>query len=207
MTKILAFAASTRSASFNQAALEVAVQGAQEAGASVTTLMLREFPLPIYDQDAEAADGLPEHVLTLRAHFAAHDGLLIAVPEYNGFFPPIYKNTLDWLSRPAPEDSPAPFANKTAAVISASPGGLGGMRGLPHAKHLLQNLGIFVLPQSHAVGSAHEVFSDKNFASSRHASSLKSIGEALAETTAKLGRQDQLPSSANPPAPTNNGAT
>ncbi|MDA0768452.1 MAG: NADPH-dependent FMN reductase, partial [Verrucomicrobia bacterium] len=84
------------------------------------------------------------------------------------------------------EDSPAPFANKTAAVISASPGGLGGVRGLPHAKLLLQNLGILVLPQSHAVASAHHVFSSPDFPSSRHATSLKSIGQALAQTTTAL---------------------
>ncbi len=186
MPSILAFAASTRNGSFNQSALEVAAEGARDAGSSVTLLSLKDYPLPLFDQDLEAADGLPANVLALRKLFAAHHALLIAVPEYNGFFPPLYKNTLDWLSRPAPDDSPAPFANKTAAVISASPGGLGGVRGLPHAKLLLQNLGILVLPQSHAVAGAHDVFSAPDFPSSRHATSLKSVGQALAQTTAAL---------------------
>lgn len=186
MSNILAFAASTRSGSFNQAALEVAAEGARDAGAFVTLLNLKDHPLPLYDQDLEAADGLPENVLALREIFAAHDSLLVAVPEYNGFFPPLFKNTLDWLSRPAPDDSPEPFDDKTAAVISASPGGLGGMRGIPHAKLLLQNLGFLVLPQSHAVGSAHSVFSADDFSDSRHANTLKSIGQALAKTTSAL---------------------
>jgi NAD(P)H-dependent FMN reductase len=186
MSSILAFAASTRQGSFNQSAVQTAAEGAREAGASVTVLRLAEFPLPLFDQDLEERDGLPENVLALRDLFSKHDALLIAVPEYNGFFPPLFKNTLDWLSRPAPDDSPNPFTNKTAAMVSASPGGLGGLRGLPHAKHLLQNLGILVLPKSHAVGGAHEVFSAEDFDDSHHASSLKAVGKALAETTARL---------------------
>jgi chromate reductase len=186
MPNILAFSASTRTGSFNQAALEVAAEGARDAGAFVTLLSLKDHPLPLFDQDLEAEEGLPESALNLREIFAAHDAILVAVPEYNGFFPPLFKNTLDWLSRPAPEDSPEPFANKTAAVISASPGGLGGLRGLPHAIQFLQNLGFLVLPKSHAVGGAHSVFSAEDFSESRHAASLKSVGQALAETTAKL---------------------
>ena len=186
MTRILAFAASTRTGSFNQTALEVAGLGAREAGAEVTLLSLKDYPLPLFDQDLEAAEGLPENVLKLRTIFSEHDGLLVASPEYNGFFTPLLKNTLDWLSRPAPDDSPAPFDGKTAAILSASPGGLGGIRGLPHAKLLLENLGILVLPQTHAVGSAHDVFGASDFAESRHAEGLRSLGRALAETVGKL---------------------
>ena len=149
MPNILAFAASTRSGSFNQAALEVAAEGARESwrqrhppSTSRTTPSLSSIRTSKRPMDS------PPPFLALREIFAAHDAILVAVPEYNGFFPPLYKNTLDWLSRPAPDDSPDPFADKSAAVISASPGGLGGMRGLPHAKLLLQNLGILVLPQS-----------------------------------------------------------
>ena len=186
MTNILAFAASTRSGSFNQTALEVAADGARDTGAEVTLLSLKDYPLSLFDQDLEAADGLPENVLALRNIFAEHDALLVASPEYNGFFTPLLKNTLDWLSRPAPDDSPAPFADKTAALLSASPGGLGGIRALPHARLLLENLGILVLPQSHGVGAAHEVFGDPDFADSHHAQGLQSLGRALAETVAKL---------------------
>lgn len=186
MPKILAFAASTRPGSFNQTALEVAAAGARDAGAEVTLLALKDYPLPIFSEDLEAADGLPENVLKLRAMFAGHDALLVATPEYNGFFTPLLKNTLDWLSRPGPDDSAGPFANKTAALVSASPGGFGGIRGLPHAKLLLENLGILVLPKSHGVGSAHEVFKSADFADSRHAKGLQAVGRALAETSAKL---------------------
>lgn len=186
MTKILAFAASTRAGSFNQAALEVAAAGARETGADVTLLSLGNYPLPVFDQDMEAKEGLPDNILKLRTIFAEHDGLLVASPEYNGFFTPLLKNTLDWLSRPAPENSPAPFANKTAALLSASPGGLGGIRALPHAKLLLENLGILVLPQTHGVGSAHDVFGADDFAGSRHAQGLQALGRSLAETVAKL---------------------
>lgn len=186
MTRILAFAASTRAGSLNQTAVEVAARGARHAGADVTLLALKDYPLPIFDQDREAAEGLPDNALQLRAIFAGHHGLLVASPEYNGFFTPLLKNTLDWLSRPGPDGSPAPFANKTAGLVSASPGRLGGIRGLPHTRLLLENLGILVLPGFHGVGSAHDVFGADDFADSDHARGLETVGRLLAETTTAL---------------------
>ena len=181
--KILAFAASTRTGSFNQQAVEIAAGGARDAGADVTLLSLADHPLPLFDQDLEAAEGTPANALALRQIFADHHALLIASPEYNGFFTPLYKNTIDWLSRPAGDDAPAPFADKVAAVVAASPGGLGGLRGIPHARLLLENLGVLVIPATHAAGSAHESLADPE---GRASQGLRDVGAALARTTAAL---------------------
>ena len=103
--RILAFAGSAREESFNKRLVRVAAAGAEAAGVACTVLDLRDFPLPIYDGDLEAAEGLPENAKRLRELFLAHQGLLIASPEYNSSISPLLKNTLDWVSRaPAASD-------------------------------------------------------------------------------------------------------
>ena len=63
--------------------------------------------------------------------FLAHGALLISAPEYNSSISGVLKNAIDWVSRPAPGEAPlACFDGKIAALLSASPGGWGGLRGL-----------------------------------------------------------------------------
>ena len=117
MPRILAFASSTRRESFNKKLVAIAAQGAREAGAEVTLINLKDFPLPLFDQDLEAEQGIPENGKRLKKLFIDHDGLLIASPEYNGSFPAILKNAIDWVSRPAPgEPSLAAFRGKVATL-------------------------------------------------------------------------------------------
>jgi chromate reductase len=159
--KILAFAGSLRKGSFNKMLLNYAVQGATEAGAEVTVVDLAEYQLPIYDGDAESHLGIPADGLKLKNLFAENDGLLLASPEYNGFFSGVMKNTIDWVSRKGPgEEANASFSNKWAAVVSASPGPMGGMRAVPHLQHLLLNLKCKVLPESFSLVSAGAAFDE-----------------------------------------------
>ena len=158
--RLLAFCGSARRESFSRRLLAVAVASARAAGAEVTELDLRSDLLPMYDGDLEATQGLPAAALELKAQFAAHDGFLIASPEYNGFFPPLLKNTIDWVSRPAPKvpNAPDPYAGKAAGLVAASPGALGGIRCLPHLRLLLTNLGVTVSPAQLALGQADRAF-------------------------------------------------
>ena len=95
MPRILAFAGSTRVDSFNKRLVKIAASGAQAAGADVTVLDLREVPLPLYDGDLEARQGLPENAKKLRALLIGHDGLLISSPEYNSSITGVLKNAID----------------------------------------------------------------------------------------------------------------
>ncbi|BAY49426.1 putative reductase [Scytonema sp. HK-05] len=90
--KILAFAGSARQDSVNKKLVKIAVEGAKAAGAEVTYLDFRDLPLPLYDGDLEEAEGLPENALKLKALMKAHQGFLIASPEYNSSITPLLKN-------------------------------------------------------------------------------------------------------------------
>lgn len=159
IAKILAFSGSARSHSFNQRLVEIAASGARSAGAVVTEISLRDFPMPLFDEDWERDRGLPEATLRLKSLFREHAGLLIACPEYNSSITPLLKNTLDWVSRPAPGEPPlVAFRGKSAALFAASPGALGGLRGLVHVRAILGNIGVMVLPDQVAVGTAHGAF-------------------------------------------------
>jgi chromate reductase len=104
--KILAFAGSTRSASYNKQLVRFAADAARAAGAEVTLLDLRDYPLPLFDGDLEDKEGLPENAKKLKAIFREHDALLISSPEYNSSITAVLKNTIDWVSRTETDDEP-----------------------------------------------------------------------------------------------------
>jgi len=157
--KILAFAGSTRKESFNKKLVKIAADAARAAGAEVTYLDLKDIPMPLYDGDLEAEQGLPENAKKLKALMIAHDGFLISAPEYNSSISGVLKNALDWASRPAPgEASLACFTGKVVTLMSASSGALGGLRSLVTVRSMLSNIGVLVLPAQVAVPKAHEAF-------------------------------------------------
>jgi chromate reductase len=156
---ILAIAGSTRQGSFNARLLEIAIAGAEAVGGNVSRLDLKAYPLPLYDGDVEADGGLPPAAAALKRQIAAHAGLLIASPEYNGSMPPLLVNVLAWTSRPEAGEAPGEvYKGKVAALVSASPAAFGGMRGLAPLSSLLGNLGVLVLPYPIGVGGAPGCF-------------------------------------------------
>ncbi|MFT3809104.1 MAG: NADPH-dependent FMN reductase [Micropepsaceae bacterium] len=121
MTHITAIAGSLRKASFNLGLANAARDVAPD-GVTVTVHTLHGIPL--YDGDAEAASGLPEAVVKLKDAILASDAVLLVTPEYNNGIPGVFKNAIDWLSRPS-GDIPKIFGNRPFGVIGASPGGFG----------------------------------------------------------------------------------
>ncbi|MBD2461966.1 NAD(P)H-dependent oxidoreductase [Oscillatoria sp. FACHB-1407] len=186
--KILAFAGSARKDSLNKKLVKIAAEGARAAGAEVTSLDFRDLPLPLYDEDLEAAEGLPENALKLKALMKEHHGFLIACPEYNSSITPLLKNAIDWASRREP-DEPwlACFQGKVAVLMSASPGGLGGLRGLVHVRSILGNIGVIVLPDQKAIGNAGQAFDENgNLQDESQQTEVLQLGSKLASITAKL---------------------
>lgn len=187
--KILVFAGSTRSASYNKQLARFAANAATAAGAEVTLLDLRDYTLPLFDEDLEEQQGLPENAKKLKALFRAHDAFIIASPEYNSSITAVLKNTIDWCSRSESDDEPAlaAYRGKTALLLSASPGGFGGMRGLVHLRSVLGNIGVIVLPDQVAVPKAHEVFdSAGGIKDERTAGQVTRVVKGLVDFQSKL---------------------
>jgi NAD(P)H-dependent FMN reductase len=186
--RILAFAGSARRESFNKRLIKIAAAAAETAGAEVTLIELADYPLPLFNQDLEADEGLPANAVALKKLFLEHDGLLLSCPEYNSSITPLLKNTIDWVSRQAPGEGPlAAYKGKVATLMSASPGRLGGLRGLVHVRSILSNIGVLVLPDQVAVSEAHGSFTpDGGLKDAKLHESIKKLGRGLAEFLKKL---------------------
>jgi NAD(P)H-dependent FMN reductase len=187
--RILAFGGSLRRDSFNQKIAAIAAEGAREAGAEVTLIALRDFPMPIFDQELEAASGMPAEAKKLKELFLKADGLIIASPEYNSSVTATLKNAIDWVSRVESADEPplSALSGKTALILSASPGGLGGLRGLVHLRAILGNLGITVLPDQIAIPAAYDAIkADGSLTDPKQTAQVKKLGSTLANQLKKL---------------------
>jgi chromate reductase len=186
--KILCFAGSTRSGSWNARLASLAAESVRTAGGTPTLISLRDYPMPLFDEDLESASGMPGPATELKQIFLQHQGLVIASPEYNSSISGVLKNTIDWVSRSAPgEPLKAAFLGKTAAIMSASPGGLGGIRGLVHLRSILQNIGILVLPDQLTISSAHQAFTpDGHLAKDSAETTLNQLCRDLVRVSSQL---------------------
>ncbi|QDQ28444.1 NAD(P)H-dependent oxidoreductase [Chitinimonas arctica] len=157
-TRILVFAGSARRDSLNKRLAAALAAALSDAGAEVSLIDLADFEMPLYHGDWESAHGVPEAATRLNTLMLSHDALALASPENNASISALMKNTLDWLSRIKGGEG---FAGKTALLTAASPGALGGLRGLNHLRDILHSLGVGTLPQTLAVSRAHEAFTDE----------------------------------------------
>ena len=184
--RILVFAGSLRTGSFNEKLARAAVPAIQTAGGRATKITLGDYPLPIYDADLEAENGVPDNARRLANHFLAHQGIFIAAPEYNAGPTPLLKNAIDWVSRVKVEGGPAfaPFRDRVFALGAASPGGLGGYRGLMQLRQSLElQLTATVIPEMVSVPGAGNAFAeDGTLTAERPAGMLTKVAKVLVET-------------------------
>lgn len=182
--KLLAFSGSLRKESFNQKLVQIAAEGARRAGAEVTVVSLADFDLPLLNEDHEAEHGLPAGALRLKQLMWDHDGFLISSPEYNSSISGALKNAIDWASRRSSDDEQplSCFVDKWAGLMAASPGALGGLRGLVHLRAILGNIGVHVIPDQRAISQAHLALDDQGrLKEERDQTAVEAIGRKLAE--------------------------
>ncbi|MEO6596392.1 MAG: NAD(P)H-dependent oxidoreductase [Planctomycetota bacterium] len=186
--KILVIPGSTRTDAFSKKLARAACKLADQAGAQATFADLRDYPMPLYDGDLEVAEGVPDGAVRLRAVVKQNDALLFVSPEYNASIPALLKNTIDWLSRPyAAEPGVQPLRGRVAALLSSSPGALGGLRGLVHLRQILQNLGMLVITEQFALGSAGGAFApDGSLADAKQAATVTAIVQRLVYVASRL---------------------
>ncbi len=189
MTKILAFSGSSRKGSINKKLVEIASSAAEKEGAEVTIIDLIDYPMPLFNQDLEAEQGLPEKAHEFKQLLVSHDGFLIASPEYNSAFSPLLKNVIDWASRAESEnESPLlAFKGKIATIMATSPGALGGIRGLVFLRMLLSNMGVTVLPNQQAIAQGYKAFSEEGrLLDEKQQQSIEFLGVELVQFINKL---------------------
>lgn len=186
--KILAFAGALRTDSTNKKTIRIAAEGAVKAGAQVTLIDLKDYPVPLYDGDIEASTGLPENAIKLQELMLAHDGLLISSPEYNSGISGTLKTYIDWTSRAhGGHPAGACYGGKIVVIMSASPGGLGGLRGLFDLRKVLSTMGVILLPNEFAVSRSHDAFNEDGSAKDAFVqNNLEGLGKTLTEFLIKL---------------------
>lgn len=192
--RLLVIAGSQRQGSYNRALAAVAAAHARAQGAEAVEFDLRALALPLYDGDIEARDGMPEVANRLLDAVVGSDALLVVTPEYNGFPTPLVINAFDWLSRlkaqPPRPAGLAATAGKPVALLSASPGPLGGLRSMNFLRQYLQMaFAMLVSPPQFALGRAGEAFDEQGaLRDPKAAAAVAGVVDALLKLAGALRR-------------------
>jgi len=188
--KVLVFAGSIRTGSFNARLAAIAAKEIARAEAEVARISLLDFPLPLYDGDHEARSGPPESAVKLKRMFCAHQGVFIASPEYNASLAPLLKNAIDWISRVRENKEPplSAYRNRVFALGAASNGTLGGMRSIMALRQSLElGCGALVIPEQIAVREASHAFDENDeLKDERSAALLRTLARRLVELARQI---------------------
>lgn len=186
--RIAVISGSLRKASYNTKLARFVAGRVRGDGVEIDEISLLGLDLPLMNEDLEKEKGHSEGVLDLKKRLIAADALLIASPEYNGSLSPALKNAIDWASRPREGEAQlACFRGKVAGLLGASPGKLGGLRGLRHLRTILSGIGTLVVPTEFALSSAHEAFDDHgNIKDENTAKMAAAVGESLVKIARAL---------------------
>ncbi|MFC5586639.1 NADPH-dependent FMN reductase [Nitratireductor kimnyeongensis] len=182
--KILVFAGSIRTGAFSGKTADAAMKELAQQGSEVTRISLADYPLPIMDQDLEKEKGIPDNAYRLGRLIAAHDGVLIASPEYNASIPPLLKNTVDWISRVSKDGGKPlrPWTGKPVGLCSSSDGNFAGIRGLYHLRAVLMNCKADIITQQCSVARAQDAFDENgNFKDDRTRGMMEAVCSSLIE--------------------------
>lgn len=160
--KIVVFSASLRNGSYNTRLADQVEKILREKGAEVTRLDLSQYPLPVYDANLQEAAGIPAPAHAIHEQLRTSGGVFIATPEYNAGVPPLLSNVLAWVSRIRENGGmAAAFHQPVYALGAASPGVLGGYRGLMALRQMLElSIGSRVLPTMISIANAGDAFDE-----------------------------------------------
>lgn len=157
-TKLLVIPGSTRIGSVNDKLANLFVSELNEHDLVAEKVSLTDYPLPVLNADID----VPQEAKDLATRFAEVDGLVFVSPEYNASITPLLKNTIDWVSISGVGEGNGygPYVDKVCLLAAASPGEIGGLRGLYHLRAVLMNVGAEIITPQVCVGKAAEAFDD-----------------------------------------------
>ena len=179
--KILVFAGSTRNHSINKQLAQIAAAKANELGGEGVFIDLADYEMPPYHGDVERDDGIPDAARRFAGLVADADGIVIASPEYNGAYSPLLKNTIDWVTRV----DRGLFARPTA-LISGSPGRMGGKRGLAILRATLENIHVPVIDEQASIPDAGNKIIDGSLRDPDAENQLERVIEGLIRSTQRV---------------------
>lgn len=188
--KILVLAGSIRTGALSQKLADAYVAELANHDCEITRISLKDYDLPIMNEDLQEEKGVPENAVKLAAQFSRHDAIVIVSPEYNGSLPPLLKNAIDWMSRVSGDGHKAiiPFRNKVCAVATSSGGVMGGISCLGHLRQILVRLGMLVISEQLSLGNADKVIDDRDrLTNDRSAAMLSGACTSLVEKARLLG--------------------
>ena len=118
---------------------------------------MADFETPSYSADVQHEEGFPPGADAFRRRLEASAAFVVSSPEYNASMPGLLKNTVDWVSRYAPQ----PFNERPGLLLSASPSMVGGNRGLWTLRIPFEHLGARIYPDMFSLAQAHNAFDDE----------------------------------------------
>jgi NAD(P)H-dependent FMN reductase len=184
MTKIIIIPGSTRNGSVNVQLGEAIRLKLQEMGAEADLVSLADYPMPIFNADDEAQNGVPKEAKDLADLVGGYQGVVLINPEYNASLAPLLKNTLDWFSR---DVGVKVYQDRVFALAACSPGALGGIRGLSHVRDILVSVVADTITPQLAVGDAGGAFAeDGSLKNERAVAMLETMCETLIKKTRHL---------------------
>ncbi len=155
MPSALTLSGSIRTGSFNQKLADIMGARLKAAGVEVHPISLRDFEMPIFNEDLEP-DNVPQTAVELAKLFVSHDIVFIASPEYNGGLPPLLVNTITWLSRV----EPWPFSHAVFGIGGVSSGKYGTIWAQSHLRDSLSKIGTLVVPTLLGIGPSGSAFTE-----------------------------------------------
>ncbi len=183
--RIALISGSLRKESYNTRLIRFVGEQVKDAGVEIDEISLLDLDLPLMNEDLEK-NGHPASVLELKQRMIAADGFLVGCPEYNGSITPALKNAIDWASRPREgEPTLACFRGKVAGLLAASPGRLGGIRGLRHVRTILSGIGTLVVPTEFGLSGAGDAFDETGHLKDEGAAKM---AVAVGESVVKIAR-------------------
>lgn len=157
--KVILISGSSRVQSSNKQLLAITEELLRKRDVATTIIDPKNYPLPLYDGDLEADQGIPENAMALARLIAWHDAVIFASPEYNGSLSAVLKNTLDWISRPNRENL-TPLHGKKALLMCATASAAGGLSNLNHLHTILERMGAHCIPEKLVINRAYEELAD-----------------------------------------------